>query len=365
MLQSIRILNFRSCVDCKVDFNESVSALVGRNGVGKTNILRAIEWLARTAATVEAPKLDFFLHEEGEVRFSATARLGERTYHYDLLFVRSGPPPRLENGFSLEERLDVEDQAHSTSLIRRRAEDVKLAGGVALQLKHSTPAVSAVASLLPESDELQHHLTAFMEFVRAVTYYQLPTEPEPEESGLIIESEYRKWRTEYSSSRTLPASPIFKLLYAWQEDKELFEEFQSIVGERGLGLVDSVSFQKLDMPPEPDNAKMRQPQPGDSLFVCRFTPSPDVGGTGNRFFFSDLSAGTRRVIKIVVSILFDRRSVMLIEQPEDCIHPGLLRKVLDIMRSYSDRTQIVFSTHRKCSTCSRPTRFASSRRQEA
>ena len=155
MLQSIRILNFRSCVDCKVDFNESVSALVGRNGVGKTNILRAIEWLAGTAATVEAPKLHLFLHEEDDVRFSATARLGERTYRYDLSLVRSGLPPRLENGFSLEERLDVEEQAHSTSLIRRRAEDVKLAGGVALRLKHSTPAVSAVASsyhLLPATD---------------------------------------------------------------------------------------------------------------------------------------------------------------------------------------------------------------------
>ena len=88
MLQSIRILNFRSCVDCKVDFNESVSALVGRNGVGKTNILRAIEWLARTAATVEAPKLDFFLHEEGEVRFSANAPITTTS----CLFVPARPP---------------------------------------------------------------------------------------------------------------------------------------------------------------------------------------------------------------------------------------------------------------------------------
>ncbi len=44
-------------------------------------------------------------------------------------------------------------------------------------------------------------------------------------------------------------------------------------------------------------------------------------------------------------MLFDQRAVMLMEQPEDSIHPGLLRKLLDVLRSYSASTQIVFSTH--------------------
>ena len=36
---------------------------------------------------------------------------------------------------------------------------------------------------------------------------------------------------------------------------------------------------------------------------------------------------------------------MLLEQPEDCIHPGLLYKLLDLLRTYSHQTQVIFSTH--------------------
>jgi predicted ATPase len=70
-----------------------------------------------------------------------------------------------------------------------------------------------------------------------------------------------------------------------------------------------------------------------------------MGGAGRSFQFSDLSVGTRRVIRVVTSLLFDKRSLMLIEQPEDSIHPGLLRKLIDMMRSYSDGSQIIFTTH--------------------
>ena len=70
-----------------------------------------------------------------------------------------------------------------------------------------------------------------------------------------------------------------------------------------------------------------------------------MGGAGRLFQFSDLSAGTRRVIRIVTSMLFDKRSLMLMEHPEDSIHPGLLRKLIDLIRTYSSETQMLFTTH--------------------
>ena len=36
---------------------------------------------------------------------------------------------------------------------------------------------------------------------------------------------------------------------------------------------------------------------------------------------------------------------MLVEQPEDCIHAGLLGKVIDILRTYAGRTQLICTTH--------------------
>jgi predicted ATPase len=70
-----------------------------------------------------------------------------------------------------------------------------------------------------------------------------------------------------------------------------------------------------------------------------------AGAGGRRFFFSELSLGTRRILGMLAALLFDKRTVMLIEEPEDSVHPGLLEKFLGIWRAYSKTTMLVFSTH--------------------
>ena len=84
---------------------------------------------------------------------------------------------------------------------------------------------------------------------------------------------------------------------------------------------------------------------GESYLFVAFEPSPRIGGSGNFFPLSQLSDGTRRALRAVTALLFDKRSLMLMEQPEDSMHPGLLEKLIDVFRSYSSRSQIVFTTH--------------------
>ncbi len=51
--------------------------LAGRNAVGKTNILRAIEWLVSVATAAVLPRL-----EEGHVSLDAVVE--QTIYHYSL-----------------------------------------------------------------------------------------------------------------------------------------------------------------------------------------------------------------------------------------------------------------------------------------
>ena len=62
-------------------------------------------------------------------------------------------------------------------------------------------------------------------------------------------------------------------------------------------------------------------------------------------YFNALSAGTQRIVRLIVSLIFDQSSVMLIEHPEDSIHRGLLRKVIDVLQGYSDQHQMILSSH--------------------
>lgn len=50
-------------------------------------------------------------------------------------------------------------------------------------------------------------------------------------------------------------------------------------------------------------------------------------------------------LQLVTNLVFDNNSCMLLEQPEDSIHPGLLAKVIDILQTYAGRTQLICTTH--------------------
>ena len=42
-------------------------------------------------------------------------------------------------------------------------------------------------------------------------------------------------------------------------------------------------------------------------------------------------------------MIFDKSSAFLIEQPEDAIHPGLLKKVVGLLKSNSDPSQFILA----------------------
>ncbi len=83
----------------------------------------------------------------------------------------------------------------------------------------------------------------------------------------------------------------------------------------------------------------------DGLHFLGFVPAGTSSDPEKSFAFRELSLGTRRIIRILVALLFDRSSVMLIEQPEDGIHPGLTEKVMSLLRAYSDPMQMFITSH--------------------
>ena len=57
MLKHIDIKNFRSCYSTSIAFDESVCAIVGKNGVGKTNVLRCIDWMVSSSISTEPVRI--------------------------------------------------------------------------------------------------------------------------------------------------------------------------------------------------------------------------------------------------------------------------------------------------------------------
>src|SRR3954470_983519 len=88
MLKSLRIEGFRSCVNTQLPLEHAVSALVGRNGVGKTNILQAIQWLSRNAVKAEPIEDHQSAFDPSPTSFEAELALGPKSYTYELTVQR-------------------------------------------------------------------------------------------------------------------------------------------------------------------------------------------------------------------------------------------------------------------------------------
>lgn len=80
-------------------------------------------------------------------------------------------------------------------------------------------------------------------------------------------------------------------------------------------------------------------------------PTPDVGARDvgilsvDKVNFGCLSDGTLRAAEILALLVSPMGRVLLIEEPETSIHPGLLRRLLNEVDSYSLQRQVVVSTH--------------------
>ena len=111
MLKSIVIRGFRSCRDVSLTDLPSLVALIGRNAAGKTNILRAIEWVARLASGGLHEEL-LWRHvtpfEQGP-RVSVVIEERKKSFLYELKFSFTSPSDEPGILLELEESVSVRE----------------------------------------------------------------------------------------------------------------------------------------------------------------------------------------------------------------------------------------------------------------
>jgi predicted ATPase len=340
MFEEITISNFRSCESVRLEAACSVLALVGRNGAGKTNILTAIHWLCQSATSAEAVRrLGGVFARPADPSVEAVMRLGNDRYVYRLTF-RGGREATSPSDASFPEKIEevFENLTASRALITRDGENVRVVGRAEpIRIAATTPALAALPSLLPIDDEAIPAIGKLSSFFANVHYYELGDATN--ESYYVTREQYNEWRKDYERNRTATPSVALRLLHMWESDRAAFEEVQTILGD--MEIIDRITVHEVDI----STQVKKTTTDASKLYLFFFSPSRGVGGYGQSFGFDDLSAGTRRIVRMIVSLIFDKRSVMLVEQPEDMIHRGMLLKVLDVFRTYTHDTQLIFTTH--------------------
>ncbi|MFZ4575333.1 MAG: AAA family ATPase [Phycisphaerales bacterium] len=327
-IRHLTLRNYKSIESCSIDL-APLTIFVGRNGVGKSNILDALRFVAESLSTT----LEFAIRERGGIDLVRRKSLGGRPTH---------PGVRLEiktstgsadyafriaavSGFGFrvdEERCRILD-AHGRVLNEFAVEDEKVTKWT---LASASPAVSPDRLFLVAASG-QPQFREVWDILRRMTFHnlnpeamKLPSRPEPGEllapDGHNIASVVKHLRE--------------------NEPDEL---------DRVLGFMRAIGVPL---------AKVSHKQAG-ALETIEVSQLIDVeGGVRNsNFDAASLSDGTLRALGILVSLASASAksnrhtgpSLIGIEEPETALHPAAAGALMEALVEGSERTQLLLSCH--------------------
>jgi hypothetical protein len=320
--------------DVRLDLAPRITVLVGKNGAGKSLLLEKL--MAGIFAAIGAAR------ESDPARFASEVDVHGTNVEQKLAKLRyecrvqlrepaatdtspAGLPIRSEADMKVEEtcriihpREELLWQVDDGLLTYNTGEHAEIAAGRTLlnwMVSHRRPFVfSGMANLLRE---------LFWNVTRVP-----PGVPrgdgEREELALPYPATLRG---RSSMATSLRIRHLADRLVDWHgNDLERFEELVEL--GRRTGLLEEVKV-KLYRDPEAGSGAQRR----DLATVL-------VDGTN----LGVLSDGTLRIIEILVQLLYPGVKLVLIEEPETAVHPGLLSRLLAEFDAYSSDRQLVLST---------------------
>jgi predicted ATPase len=315
-----------------------LTVLVGRNAVGKSNILQAIQSLAINATALPSSREP----AGGPMLLSCEVAFREKAYRYSYERQVKIPRKRPRREFNVSESLRYSDGRTESRVFERNGESVTISEGdhkTVAAIGESAPCMPALVSLLPADSTTTNLILPFLRYLERIRYYHpLGLDSRSDELSLISQSNYDDWVARQPSD---PGnSALMRLLHMALANQEQLAEVRSLLGPDGLGLLSDLAYRKLE------GAKSKQTAEASNIFYWfQFQPAlqPDAGP--EFLEFDNLSTGTQRLIRIVASLIHDKSAVMLLEHPEDGIHRALLRKLIDLLQKYSDQTQLIIASH--------------------
>lgn len=358
-LDGVEIAGFRSCHHTVVRPNLDLTALIGVNGAGKTNVLHAIRLLrARTGRGIFPSGRDAATPDE--VLLTAWFRVGE---HRVGLKVKLMPDASRREG----ELFTVEELWNFGSLTGSRVwrsmapfallhESTHLGGRVrSVVIDSSREFVQYIAPgrvralkdfdpTLGGNRQVMATFKAIADFRAGISYYsasqftdptRCPTNFEVDEDGRLVE--------QYTTTALSHLRFLHDLYQLKKKNRSMYDEFCRFVSRRQLGLVSRIVWKEIEL--SSSAAEVRHGGGVKKIRKRKTLVIPKVQVGSARITFNQLSEGTFKTLALAFYVVTDASRFLMVEEPEVCVHYGLLSRLVDTLKAYSHRKQIIISTH--------------------
>jgi ABC-type lipoprotein export system ATPase subunit len=343
-IKSLSITNYRSCVRTSFEPHEHLSVLIGPNGSGKTNVLSALRLL---------PALCF----SGASRFSREEPLSSPSqlrvvYHvgeHEIIYVANVSLATSERNLDEITSATEEWWIPSTQGRKRKVSIPSAILSDFMQERHGigtwTTRRTHLAEWLRDRKLVPDALSCMEQIVRfasGISYYSASqfTNPGSAPVSFEVESEARR---RVGISLSGHKRLLFDVYQAHRAKSDTYTEFISLVGPEGIGLIDSLDFEEIKTSSSSysvmTGGKVVKREKTNLLVV----PRVKIGR--NTLSPSQLSEGTFKTLALVFSLVTDKSSLLMIEEPEVCVHYGLLSSIVELIKQYAKQKQIIVSTH--------------------
>ncbi|MDR7296214.1 ABC-type lipoprotein export system ATPase subunit [Pelomonas aquatica] len=344
-ITNISIKNYRSCISTAFTPNSELTVLIGPNGSGKTNVLSAIRLLPalmsirpRHLVSQELPgsasELRVAFDVDGiSVIYAAKIQIVTNEKNQDEILTSNeswympavtGRRRRIGVPSSFLADLFQEVSSSHWQGTKRRSHfsEFLLGNGITTEA-------------LPILEKIIRHISR-------ISYYSASQFTNPGSSPISFEVEGEDKRR-IGISITGHKRFLFDLYQERRSKSKNYDQYAQLVGPDGINLVEAIDFNEIQTSSSNysvmTGGKVLKKEKTNLLVV------PSFKIAGNVLSPSQLSEGTFKTLALILYLVTDRSSILMIEEPEVCVHHGLLSSIIELISIYAKEKQIFISTH--------------------
>jgi predicted ATP-dependent endonuclease of OLD family len=353
-IKSFEIQAYRSCKKANLAFHPEFTALIGVNGSGKSNLLNSVLLLKKIflPRPIHVPNFAYTNKSKFQAEMDYDGKIIEL---YGAIF------------FDNEERnnddiIGVNLKWNFSSIVQG-AEEIEFSPSFPFnyqefrdkpfsrELLQSSGYVDDLGAFKRyekrQSDQIVKaypYIKKIIEFFQSISYYSASQFADPSKSPNFIEleDEMPLRRRRNSSSHDRYIRDLYLTWRARNTDTN-YQNYLDIVNKNGIGLLDDISFNEVKMPSNSyevfSGGNVKTVEKGRTIIAPIFNIDK------NKLSPNQLSEGTLRALALIYYILTDQSRLLLLEEPEVCVHHGLLNSIIELLKRQSKKKQIVISTH--------------------
>jgi len=351
-IEAISIDGYRSCTGTVLTPNKSLSGLIGINGAGKTNILNALRLLNPSLYA------DSRLFRSGKedtklpaTILNTTFRIGAKRLMFRLVLTIASTKGE-EEVVSATEYWNFSEFGRPNSWVQIplyftvEGSSKSNALRYMYMLEESKRKSSSDNELeeILSNKTLNRVLRQAVEYRQRIKYYSASQFTDPTRCPSSFEiNGAGDLEVTYYTRNSQHLQFLFDLYSLKKNSPLLYKEYEEFVSTKMLGLVSRISWKPVKLSSNTVEMKTGGTIKKVRQYKTLVIPKVQIGSS--HITFNQLSEGTFKTLALIFYIMTDNSLCLLIEEPEVCIHHGLLRRILGIIKAHANTKQVIFTTH--------------------